>query len=115
MKQQVIDILDRHIKRLNGSSTLEDIREEIINLEFDPKILEIVDKLAKQAEEISESYELPIASRWIPVSEMLPDKPWQYIVVDDWCVTTQFFILWDWAYRWWSITHYQPLPLPPNQ
>ncbi len=52
---------------------------------------------------------------WISVEDMIPDKHWEYLVVDDEVVTTRWWNISDWNNRWLSITHWKPLPLPPSK
>ena len=56
---------------------------------------------------------------WISVEDRLPEQHWEYLVVDDWVVTTRWWGTWygdnDWNNRWLSITHWKPLPLPHSK
>jgi len=63
---------------------------------------------------------LPPQSQWIPVSERFPETLTSILIAYDWYRVTLWF--WDWmkyrvaadAESITTVTHWQPLPLPPN-
>lgn len=98
-KEQILSIIESYIVKLNWSSTLEDIKERIIN-------------------EVSDD-------DWIDVKNSLPDNSndilmkWIF-----WFVTTAIwrYHKWEWFVQpsqiWWykaDVTHWKPLPLPPSK
>ena len=52
---------------------------------------------------------------WLSMEDNHPASPWEYLVVDDWVVTTRWWNISDWNNRGKSITHWKPLPLPPKK
>lgn len=118
---QAIDILDEMI---NGCDFL--IEQYIEDWDWDVTYPQNVRHYLRQAKSRIQGLDVPSNDGWIPVTERMPCDDEEYIIcTSDWLVTS---VAWStdennwivWITNWrtdifWKITHWMPLPTPPNK
>ncbi len=99
-KEQILSIIDSYIEKLNWSSTLEDIKEKIINEVPDDDWISVEDRLPE---------------RWIEVEIAGIRKYNAYRCKCDWDYCNAWRDSMSWCEITMSPTHWKPLPLPPSK